>query len=99
MNAGRSAAWASAWMPRPAPSPSGYIATPPAQLGVAQLLADELLGLRVLEQALGQRLVDVRALHAPVVVADRELVAVLRDVDVRRDGDGLVVGLGEVAGR
>ena len=38
-------------------------------LRVAQLLADELLGVRVLEQLLGERLVDVEALHAAVVVA------------------------------
>src|SRR5580698_5418335 len=68
-------------------------------LRVAELLADELLGLRVLEELLGERLVDVEALHAPVVVGDDELVAVLDDVDVRRDRDGLVVGVREVSGR
>ena len=46
-----------------------------------------------------ERLVDVEPLHAAVVVEHDEPVAVLDDVDVGRDGDGLLVGVGEVAGR
>src|SRR5205085_2132578 len=68
-------------------------------LGVAQLLADELLGVRIAKHLLGQSLVDVEPLHPAVIVEDHEAVTVLDDVDVRGDGDGLVVGVGEIARR
>ena len=42
-------------------------------LRAAELLADELLGLGVLQHPLGEVLVDVEALQALVVVADDEL--------------------------
>ena len=70
---------------------------PDQPLGVAELLADELLGRGILHQLLGQRFVDVQALHTLVVVQHPELVAVLHHVDVRGDADGSIVGVGEVA--
>ena len=45
-------------------------------LRVAELLADELLGVRILEELLRERLVDVEALHAAVVVGDGPLLFV-----------------------
>ena len=52
------------------PPPLLYRADQP--LGAAQLLADELLGLRVLQHLLREVLVDVEALQALVVVGDDE---------------------------
>ncbi len=51
------------------------------------------------EHPLGEVLVDVEALEALVVVGDDEDVGVLDHVDVGRDGDRLLVDLGEVARR